>query len=490
MRRSTFPAIAFVIVFLILLVPCLVAAQSVLAPADVQQKGVVTNPQMQPSVIKQKNIAPLQIGSAVITVRDSAGAPVSGATISTVINGQSATQVTNAQGEVSFMGIPLGQYSYSGSKAGYYAPTPTSTFSVGRSTTTSNYFLFQYGSVKVKVTCNGAPVAGADIDKYYNYKTERLKTDTNGYAVFGNLVQGSYGFVASKNGYAISNMANSTVAGGQEITVPITMTQLGSARVKVTCDGAPVAGANVSAPWLSSTMTQVTDAAGLATFTNLTPGNLVFTVSNPDYTSATATATIVGGQEASVHIAVTVNYGFLVVTVKDDNGAPVDGAAVTAVNYGDDKTYTATTTPQGVASLGKMRIGKCIIKATRTGYYTTIAGASVSADVTSNKTTQVSYPMIRNYAQIILTVKQDHTQVNQSNPVLIEGVTATLYGPSGTKTQLTDSQGRTIFDKLYSGSYVLTINKSGYLSKSWNKVIDTNASALGYDLQMEMTAAP
>lgn len=490
MRKSPFPEIAFVIVLLILMVPCLAAERPVLAPSEVQQKGGITNPQIQPSVIKQKNIVPLQIGSAIITVRDSTGATVSGATISTTINGQPVTQVTNAQGEFSFIGIPSGQYSYSASKAGYYAPTPTSTFSVGRSTTTVNYFLFQYGSIKVKVTCNGAPVAGADIDKYYNYKTERLKTDANGYALFGNLVQGSYGFVASKDGYEISKMESSNVIAGQEVTVALFMIQRGSARVKVTCEGVPVAGANVSVPWLSTTMTQVTDATGFATFTNLTPGNHVFTASKADYTNATAPATIVGGQEAAVPIAVTVNYGFLVVTVKDDNGAPVDGAAVSVLNYGDNKTYTATTTPQGVASLGKMRIGNCYIKATRTGYGTTLAGASVSAAVTANKTTQAAYAMIRNNARIILSVKQDPTQANQSGPVMLAGVNAILYGPNGTITQVTDSLGKTIFEKLYSGAYVLTINKVGYLSKSWNQNINTSASSLAYDLQMEMTAAP
>jgi hypothetical protein len=97
--------------------------------------------------------------------------------------------------------------------------------------------------------------------------------------------------------------------------------------------------------------------------------------------------------------------------------------------------------------------------------------------------------MIRNYAQIILTVKQDHTQVNQSTLSCSRGDCDPLRSERH-QDATADSQGRTIFDKLYSGSYVLTINKSGYLSKSWNKIIDTNASALGYDLQMEMTAAP
>lgn len=491
MRKSLFSAIASAITFLILIVPCLAATQKVLAPAGVQKKDFVTNPQLQPSVIKKANIEALQIGSAVITVRDNSGSPVSGATISTTIGGQPVTQVTNSQGEVSFMGIASGQYSYSASKAGFYAPTPTSSFSIGRGTTTTgNYFLFQYGSIKVKVTCNGAPVAGAGIDKYYNYKTERLNTDANGYAVFRNLVLGSYGFIASKNGYVSSTMASGTPVGGQEITVPVAITQLGSAKVKVTSEGAPVAGANVSVPWYSTIMTQVTDAAGFATFTNLVPGNHVFTVSKTDYTNATATATISGGQEAAVPITVTVNYGFLVVTVKDDNGAPVNGAAVSVYNYGDNKTYTATTTPQGVASLGKMATGNCSIKTVRTGYSTTIAGVSVSTAVTTNKTTQAAYAMIKNYARIILSVIQDPTQVNQAGPVMLAGVTSILYGPDGTKTQVTDSQGKTIFEKLYSGDYVLTISKAGFLGKSWSKSINTSASSLAYDLQMEMTAAP
>jgi hypothetical protein len=491
MRKSLFSTIVFAIAFLILIVPCLMAAQPGLTPTGVQQKGVVANPQMQPSVIKQKNIELLQIGSMVITVRDSTGAPVSGATISTIIDSQPVTQVTNAQGEVSFMGIPSGQYSYSGSKAGYYAPTPTSSFSVGRGTTTTgNYFLFQYGSVKVKVTCNGVPVAGAGIDKYYNYKTERLNTDANGCALFENLVLGSYGFIASKNGYMSSKMESSNVVAGQEITIPLLMTQMGSARVKVTCEGVPVAGMNVSVTGYTTPLTLVTDTAGFTTFTNLAAGSHVFTTSKVDYINATATVTIVEGQEAAVPIAVTVNYGFLVVTVKDDNGAPVDGAAVSVLNYGDNKTYAATATPQGVASLGKMSIGNCYIKATRTGYGTTIAGASVSAAVTANKTTQAIYSMIRNNARIILSVKQDPAQVNQPSPVMLAGVTATLYSPNGTITQVTDSQGKTIFEKLYSGAYVLNITKAGYLGKSWSQSINTSASSLAYDLQMEMTATP
>jgi hypothetical protein len=494
MKRSiSFVISATIVLLAIILVSHVTAAPTIISPRSTtptQQNAITTSPSViQKQAINPATIAP-QIGSAVITVRDGVGSPVSAATVSMLVNGQAMIQLTNAQGEASFMSIPLGQYSYSVNKGGYYSPLPTMALTIGRgfATTASSFVLFQYGSAKVKVQCNGTPLAGATVTATVSGKAVNQTTDANGLATFSNLIQGSYLFSVDKTGYTtIQTTVN--VAYGQEANVPITTSILGSAKVKITCNGNPVLQAFVNVVYGNSSYSYGTDANGLASF-KIPPGSYLFKADKAsdmmgDYVGSQATVNIVSAQETSVTIPITLNFGSLAVTVKDPSFAELVSGATVTISSADGRSQSATTNAQGIATFSNLKLGMYTVKASKSGYSPLFASDSVS--ISAPKSYQLAYTLKKLYTILsVYALKQG----GQPSSLPLDGVTVNLIGSSGvSQTLTTNIIGRVDFN-LQPGDYIVSTNKAGYTGSSKDIHIVYSATINTIFLMIEMAAAP
>jgi YVTN family beta-propeller protein len=86
------------------------------------------------SIISDGASAAQSTGSLVVTVKDSSGAKISGATVSSTSlpNGQSALSgASGADGTVSFSSVAAGSYTFQASKSGYVAATASGSVSAG-----------------------------------------------------------------------------------------------------------------------------------------------------------------------------------------------------------------------------------------------------------------------------------------------------------------------------------------------------------------------
>jgi len=479
MKKSTSFMISATVILLALILPYPVASQTITSPSTTRTPALKQQQITKPALIPVPNV-----GGALISVCDSVGNPVGAATISMMVNGQSVTQLTNAQGDASFSSIPVGQYSYSVSKTGYYSPIPTMALSIsGGKTTTSKYILFQYGSAKVKVTSNGNPVTGASVTATGSGKTLSLTTDAGGSASFSSMIQGSYLFSAGKADYA-NNQATVYVACGQEANVPITISKFGSAKVKVTCNGIPVDQAFVGVVYGNVSYGKSTDASGFVSFSNIPQGSYLFRANKTDYVGSQATVNIASGQEANVSMAITLNLGTLVVTVKDPNfGTLVGGAAVT-ISSADGMSQSATTNAQGIATFSQLKVGWYYVKASKAGYAPLIASQSVG--ISGYQPYQLTYSLIKLYTNVIVTVQK---QGGQPSPFMLEGVTVSLLGSGVSQTLTTDSQGKVVFTYLQPGDYIVSVNKAGYIGSSKDVHIVYSGNITVLYLTMEMPAA-
>jgi len=486
-KSNSFVISATIVLLAMTLVSHVTAATTIISPrttTPTQQNAITTRPAINPSTI-----AP-QIGSAVITVRDGVGSPVSAATVSMLVNGQAMTQLTNAQGEALFMSIPLGQYSYSVNKGGYYSPLPTMALTIGRgfATTASSFVLFRYGSAKVKVQCNGTPLAGATATATVSGKAVNQTTDANGLATFSNLIQGSYLFSVEKTGYTkIQTTVN--IAYGQEANVPITTSILGSAKVKVTCNGIPVLQAFVGVNYGNSGYSYGTDANGLVTF-KIPPGTYLFKADKTsdmtgDYVGSQATVNIVSGQETSVTMPITLNFGSLAVTVKDPSFAELVSGATVTISSADGKTQSATTNAQGIATFSNLKLGMYTVKASKSGYSPLFPSDSVS--ISASKPYQLAYTLKKLYSILaVYALKQG----GQPSSLPLDGVTVNLIGSSGvSQTLTTNIIGRADFN-LQPGDYVVSTNKAGYIGSSKDIHIAYSATINTIFLMIEMAASP
>lgn len=479
MMKSTSFMISATVILLALILPYPVASQTITSPSTTRTPALKQQQITKPAFFPVPNV-----GGALISVCDSVGNPVGAATISMMVNAQSVTQLTNAQGDASFSSIPVGQYSYSVSKAGYYSPIPTMALSIsGGKTTPSKYILFQYGSAKVKVISIGNPVAGASVTATGGGKTLNQTTDAGGSVSFSNLIQGSYLFSVAKTDY-VNNQATVNVACGQEANVPITISKFGSAKVKVTCDGIPVDQAFVGVSYGNVSYGRSTDASGLVSFTNIPQGSYLFKADKIDYLGSQATVNIVSGQAVNVSMAITLNLGTLVVTIKDPNFGELIGGAAVTMSSADGTSQSATTNAQGIATFSKLKVGWYYVKASKAGYAPLIASQSVG--ISGYQPYLLEYSLLKLYTNVIVTVQK---QGGQPSPFLLEGVTVSLLGSGVSKTLTTDSQGKVVFTYLQPGDYIVSVNKAGYIGSSKDVHIVYTGKTTILALTMEMPAA-
>lgn len=291
MRKNITIMFSASVIFLSLILSCPAAAQTLSVPQTTTTQPKTTSPtliQQPPTVLRP------QVGNALISVLDNHGQPVSAASIILTGNGQSVTQLTNAQGQASFGSLGVGQYSYTARKDGYCSQSANIPLSISMGVTTaSKSVLPKYGGAKVIVTYNGYPVPGADVTARStsgassSFLLSAPKTDLNGSTTFGILPPAIILFMTSKAGYENTH-ANVNVPCGQEMHVPVAIKDLpilqpGITRVMVKdLSLGALPGANVRVTVEGIPLSQTTNASGYTDF-RMPKGKYVFSASKDGY---------------------------------------------------------------------------------------------------------------------------------------------------------------------------------------------------------------
>lgn len=433
-----------------LVLPYPVAAQTILVPQIPQQ--TITSPTLQPATI-----AGTQVGNAVISVLDFYGSPISDAAISTVVKSQPLSVKTNYRGEVHLNSIPVGQYSYTVSKPGYFPQILTVSFTISANiATASRYVLIKYGSAKVAVADSGVAVPGATVSTTVNGKAQSLTTDAGGAVTFDNLPPGNYVFSASKIGYA-GKTAMLSVKSGQPAALNIAVSQYGSAVVTVyqNYSTSVVSGATVNTTVNGKVQSISTDYNGKATFLNLPPGGYLFSGAKSNYLGGQVNATVEKGKLTKTSLDVeTPN---IVKAKVLYSGTAVSGATVIAISYPQGtKVQSATTDAGGLATL-TLRRGSYQFYAEKAGFYSrTIDDRrwSFTSPVTENVDIYVTD----------LANLEVRTQDFGGSGIAGAVVNISLNGLP-VQSATTDLQGKAVF-KLFANvaNYQVSASKPGYLA--------------------------
>ena len=253
-----------------------------------------------------------------VTVKDSKGAPLAGASVSatSVPSGQNPlTSTTTADGTSVFSGVKPGSYTLQASKNGHVTATSTVTVTAGSAAEATITLNTAKGSLKLTVSDSRGPIKGAIVTLPPEAGSElALTTGDDGTVTFRDINLGSYSVKITMTGY-IAATQTVTVAAEEAVTASVTLQPeapaTGSLKVTVKDqDGHPLGGADVSLesqPAGAKQLTGSTNNDGVAVFTGVTPGGYVINAKKSGYTrvGGGVGVNVVSGSTLEVTITLT-----------------------------------------------------------------------------------------------------------------------------------------------------------------------------------------
>ena len=292
-------------------------------------------------------------GTITVKVVDAAtGAAISGASIT---GGKAGT--TSSAGTVSFADVPFGTYSFTASKSGYLSNSGSATISLSAQSTTVTIKLTPVGAITVYVRdkATNALISGASV-----IGSGTGTTSSSGTVSFGSLQIGTYSYTASKSGYIGGSGSASITKAGDNLTVTIYLTPIGSVTVYVRdkATNALIAGASIT-----GSGTGTTNSSGSISFGSLQIGTYSYTASKSGYLSGTGSASVTkAGDNLSVTIYLT-PVGSVTVYVRDGNtNALISGATVSGAGT------SGTTNSSGAVRFNNLQINNYSFTASASGY--------------------------------------------------------------------------------------------------------------------------
>jgi hypothetical protein len=239
-------------------------------------------------------------GSGAITgnVKSSTGAALVGASVG--FGGGTAT--TDANGNYTLTGVPVGTVQLVASASGFQSATQSVTVS-GGNTSTANFTLAAgaaTGTVTGKITnaSSGAIVAAATV----SWSGGSTTTNTSGIYTLTNVTAGTQNITAVKTGYLSHTLAIG-VTGGATSTLNIPIATAGKISVKVvTSSGAVVSGAIVTIKGgvIANTVSGSSSSTGLFTTNWIPVGTYTVTVAKSGFATQSKTTTISSGVTTSL----------------------------------------------------------------------------------------------------------------------------------------------------------------------------------------------
>jgi len=265
---------------------------------------------------------------------------------SVTLNGV-GSQTTNSSGQTVFVNVTPNTYSYSISKTGYV--TGNGSVTVTNSSITENKTLVvQTFTITASAGEHGSIDPSGAVPVNFGSNRAFTATANTGYHILTLTVDGSG--VAEAAGETTYTYTFNNVVTDHTIAATFEQTTY-TVTFNVSSGGNPVEGATVT---LAGYTNQTTNSSGVATFTNVAPGNdIAYSVSKDGYATKYSTVTVDGNETVNVSIneATAPTYS-VTFTVKEGETA-VEGAVVVLELNGQQTTNSsgiATFTGVGIAN--------------------------------------------------------------------------------------------------------------------------------------------
>jgi len=235
-------------------------------------------------------------------------------------------------------------------------------------------------------------------------------------------------------------------------------------------DGSAISGAQVS----DGTRTVLSDAAGMYTIDDVSPGSYQVTASKEGYQTSSLTVTVLSGITALANLSLTqvIVPGSITGSVTDaEDGSPIAGAAVT------DGTRTATTDASGKYTIANVPAGSYEVTASKEGYHSsslTVTVLSGSSAVANLSLTQVIVPG---------SITGSVVDAEDGSPVVGAIVS------DGIRTTTTDATGKYAIANVPPGTYQVTTSKEGYVSVTLTAtIVSDGTSVMNFSLNQKSPA--
>lgn len=237
-------------------------------------------------------------GSITGSVKNTSGGAIAGASVG--FGGGTAT--TDANGNYTLTGVPVGTVQLVASASGFQNSTQSVTVT-GGNTSTANFTLAAgaaTGTVTGKITnaSSGAILSGATV----SWSGGSTTTNTSGIYTLTNVTAGTQNITAAKTGYLPRTLAVG-VMGGATSTLNIPIATAGKISVKVvTSSGAVVSGATVTIKGgvVATTVSGSSSSTGLFTTNWIPVGTYTVTVAKSGFATQTKTTTVSSGVTTSL----------------------------------------------------------------------------------------------------------------------------------------------------------------------------------------------
>lgn len=238
-------------------------------------------------------------GAVTGTVKDSSGAAIVGASVGY----SGGTTTTNATGNYTLSGVPVGTIQLMASATGFQSSTQNVTIQ-GGVTVTANFTLApaaSTGTVTGKVTniSTGGVISGAKV----SWSGGSATANSSGIYTLSNVTAGSQTITATATGY-LARSSTVNVAGGNTVTNNFQLSTAGKLTIKVTAaNGTVVSGATVTIKGgvIATTVTGSTSTSGLFTSPWIAIGSYTVTVSKSGHTTQSKSTTVVTGATTTVN---------------------------------------------------------------------------------------------------------------------------------------------------------------------------------------------
>ena len=422
-------------------------------------------------------------------------APVPGATVRIVqlSTGQVIERVTNYNGETLVTLSNVGDYAMNVSKEGFGLKSSKFTFATGLKQSPavldiSNLIRFP-NTADVLISSNGKPVKGATVIFTEGTSSEPVykTSDNQGYVYYELPNFGRYNVTALKDNYESRNyefvfhrafgvirpalriVARGTSNGVEVIVFSTNGTSVVNATATLSQIG--VVGQSGSS---GAKQAKQTDNDGIVRF-SVSSGNYSITVNKTNFAQRTTRISYKNGVVSmpAPSLDLTAEYGYpdrVTITVLS-NEDPVDLAIVDLSLQGSSQTGSRVSTPQsGKVTLRLPDKGNYTIFATRPGYergtlqvsYADVPAPSnlkslvaISLNLT-NETRETFDGELENVTVAKITVTSNSTPVEEAN------VTFKNIISGEESKEVTDQDGKVLFEVTGFGNYSVNISKLGY----------------------------
>ncbi|WP_255207924.1 MULTISPECIES: carboxypeptidase regulatory-like domain-containing protein [unclassified Myxococcus] len=380
-------------------------------------------------------------GDVAGTVQLSDGATPSGVTITVTQTGANTT--TNAQGQFTLTGLPLGTYTLTAQRQGYAVAQQTVTVRTGAAATVAFTLVRAQGRVEGSALLEGASSHGG-ISVTLAGTGATTTTDSQGRFTFSNVASGTYTVEARRSGYAVASQSVQ-VQEAQTATVSLSLTrERGNVAGVILLEGgsSPV---DINVTLAGTAFSARTNTAGQFSLTGIPTGSYTLEAQKDGFATAQRAVEVRAGEQAQVSLTLAIARGSIsgVVLLEDANTTSGISVALLPGNV------TVLTDAQGRFSFSGLVVGPYTLSAFWPGYEIQERSVVVryQEDTVVNITLQRRPGVV---AGIIQLEGESHH----------EGVTVSLSGHGATAT--TDAQGHFVLEGVPQGPHTLAASKANY----------------------------